>query len=90
MNKEELLALGLSEEMVGKVLEKYDHMIPKTRLDEVITERNDLREQITKRDEQLKELSKQVKDVKIDFIKPFFLTLQSFVLRLSRLLVLLF
>lgn len=29
MNKEELLGLGLSEEMVGKVLEKYEHMIPK-------------------------------------------------------------
>ena len=40
MNKEELLALGLSEELANKVVDKYGHLVTKTRLDEVIAERD--------------------------------------------------
>lgn len=72
MNKEELLALGLSEEMANKVVDKYGHLVTKTRLDEVIAERDNLKTQISERDKQLKELEKSVgdnKDLKEKFEK---------------------
>lgn len=72
MNKEELLALGLSEETANKVVDKYGHLVTKTRLDEVIAERDTLKTQISERDKQLKELEKSVgdnKDLKEKFEK---------------------
>lgn len=62
MNKEELLALGLSEEQSDKVYEKYKNMIPYSRFKEAIDEKNELKTQLSSRDEQLKELAKISKD----------------------------
>lgn len=62
MNKEQLLELGLSDEIAEKVLSGFGHMVPKTRLDEVITEKNELKSQLNDRDTQLKELAKSNKD----------------------------
>nr|WP_293993770.1 phage scaffolding protein [uncultured Fusobacterium sp.] len=62
MKKEELLELGLSEELANKVVEKYGHLVTKTRLDEVIAERDSYKTQLTDRDKQLKELEKSVGD----------------------------
>lgn len=62
MNKEELLALGLSEEQVSEVIDGFGHMIPKSRFDEVNNEKNELKKQLSERDEQLKELAKSNKD----------------------------
>ena len=64
MNKEELLALGLSEELANKVVDKYGHLVTKTRLDEVIAERDTLKTQVSERDKQLKELEKAAGDNK--------------------------
>lgn len=64
MNKEELLALGLSEELANKVVDKYGHLVTKTRLDEVIAERDTLKTQVADRDKQLKELEKAAGDNK--------------------------
>ncbi|MEK3935937.1 phage scaffolding protein [Sporosarcina sp. FSL W7-1349] len=58
MNKEQLIALGLSEEQADKVVAGFGQMIPKSRLDEKIQEVKDLNEQITDRDKQLEELKK--------------------------------
>lgn len=64
--KDKLLQLGLTEEQVGKVLgltkqaisdEIKDKFIPKTRLDEVINEKNHLQETLDKREATLQELS---------------------------------
>ena len=64
MNKEELLALGLSEELANKVVDKYGHLVTKTRLDEVIAQRDTLKTQVSERDKQLKELEKAAGDNK--------------------------
>lgn len=56
MKKEDLIALGLTEEQADKVIEGYGQMIPKSRLDDKITEVNDLKQQISDRDTQLKDL----------------------------------
>lgn len=58
MNKEQLIALGLTDEQADKVIEGYGQMIPKSRLDAKIQEVNDLKEQLTDRDTQLEELKK--------------------------------
>ena len=64
MNKEELLKLGLSEENADKILGKYGHLIPKSRLDEVIEERNKLRDEIQGlKSEDVEALKKQVKEL---------------------------
>jgi len=57
MNKDKLLELGLTEEQTNKVLELNKNFIPKYRYDEVASERDDLKDQIKDRDEQLKNLS---------------------------------
>lgn len=62
MNKEELLALGLTEEQSDKVYEKYGNMIPYSRFKEAIDEKNELKSQLSARDEQLTELAKISKD----------------------------
>lgn len=64
MKKEDLLALGLSEELANKVADKYGHLVTKTRLDEVIAERDTLKTQVSERDKQLKELEKAAGDNK--------------------------
>lgn len=56
MNKEQLVALGLSEEQADKVVEGFGKMIPKSRLDEKIAEVNDYKQQLADRDTQLTEL----------------------------------
>lgn len=56
MNKEQLVALGLSEEQAEKVVEGFGKMIPKSRLDEKIAEVNDYKQQLADRDTQLTEL----------------------------------
>jgi len=66
MKKEDLIAMGLTEEQANKVLEAYTEslkgFIPKARFDEVNDARKELEKQLEKRDKQLKDLAKQVKD----------------------------
>lgn len=56
MKKEDLIALGLTDEQADKVVEGYGKMIPKSRLDDKIAEVNDYKEQLAERDTQLAEL----------------------------------
>lgn len=58
MNKEQLIAWGLTEEQADKVIEGYGQMVPKSRLDDKIAEVNDYKQQIADRDTQLEELKK--------------------------------
>lgn len=58
MNKEELLALGLTEDIADKVLEKYGKFVPYDRFKEAIDEKNEIKNQLSQRDEQLEELKK--------------------------------
>lgn len=59
MTKEELLALGVEEETATKIIEEQSkNFIPKYRYNEVAKERDNLKEQVTDRDKQLTELSK--------------------------------
>lgn len=62
MKKEDLIALGLTEEQVDKVIAGYGPMIPKARFDEVNDAKKQLENQIGERDTQLNDLKKQVKD----------------------------
>lgn len=66
MTKEELVKLGLTEEQAAAVLkahtEELKGYVPKTRLDEVIEERNGLRDQVAERDKQIKELGESAGD----------------------------
>lgn len=59
MNKEQLLALGLTEEQADKVIEGFGQMIPKSRFDEINEAKKQLEQQIKDRDNQLKELQKK-------------------------------
>lgn len=56
MSKEQLIALGLTEEQADKVIEGYGQMVPKNRLDEKIEEVKELKTQISNRDTQLTDL----------------------------------
>jgi len=56
VKKEDLIALGLSEEQADKVIEGYGQMVPKSRLDDKIAEVNDYKKQLADRDTQLKDL----------------------------------
>ena len=58
MTKEELMALGLSEELAQKVIDKYTNMIPKHRFDEVNNTVKTLQEQIQQSETKLEELKK--------------------------------
>lgn len=58
MNKEQLMAIGLTEEQADKVVAGFGQMIPKSRLDEKIKEVKDLEKQIGDRDRQLEDLKK--------------------------------
>lgn len=58
MNKDELIKLGLTEEQAMKLIEKYGNMIPQSRFNEVVEEKNKLKADLTERDKQLSELQK--------------------------------
>ena len=58
MTKEELIALGLSEEQAGKVLEGYKGYVPKTRFDEVNAAKKAAEDTVKERDKQLEDLKK--------------------------------
>lgn len=58
MNKEELIALGLTAEQADKVVTGYGNTIPKSRFDEVNTAKKQLEKDIASRDQQLEELKK--------------------------------
>ena len=63
MNKEELLALGLTEEQVKKVLESLDgNIVAKTKLNEVSEENKALKKSVSDRDKQLEDLKKSSGD----------------------------
>lgn len=59
MNKEQLIALGLTEEQADKVVAGFGQMVPKSRLDDKINEAKDLKDQITQRDKDLIDLKKK-------------------------------
>ena len=58
MTKEELIALGLSEEQAGKVLEGYKGYVPKSRFDEVNNAKKAAEDTVKERDKQLEDLKK--------------------------------
>lgn len=62
MTKEELIALGLTEEQAKKVLEAVKEYVPKTQLAEVEQERDNLKATIAERDTQLETLKKSSGD----------------------------
>lgn len=56
MTKEQLMAMGLSEEQAQQILDGFGTMIPKSRLDDKIKELKDAQKMIEERDQQLEEL----------------------------------
>lgn len=66
MKREELAALGLTDDQATAVINAYSEAlkgyVPKTRLDEVIEERNGLRDQVAERDKQIKTLGESAGD----------------------------
>lgn len=63
MTKEQLVAMGLSEELVNKVLEGYKGYVPKARFDEVNDAKKKAEDTIKERDGQLEALKKSGGDV---------------------------
>lgn len=62
MTKEELIALGLTEEQAGKVLDGYKGYVPKSRFDEVNNAKKAAEDTIRERDKQLEDLKKNSGD----------------------------
>lgn len=64
MNREELKAMGLSDEQIDKVMAAHGKVVNTTKeqLDSVTTERDNLKTQLSDRDNQLSELGNKVKD----------------------------
>lgn len=58
MTKEELIALGLSEEQATKIIDGFGTMIPKSRFDAVNDAKKQLDKDVADRDEQLEVLKK--------------------------------
>ncbi|WP_336822949.1 phage scaffolding protein [Sporosarcina sp. USHLN248] len=58
MTKEQLMALGLTEEQATKVVEGFGTMIPKSRFDEVNDAKKQLESDLAARDTQLEDLKK--------------------------------
>ncbi|MEK4701985.1 phage scaffolding protein [Solibacillus sp. FSL R7-0668] len=56
MTKEQLMALGLTEEQAQQILDGFGQMVPKSRLDEKIKELKTANETIAERDTQIKDL----------------------------------
>lgn len=75
MTKETLIALGLTEEQAGKVLDSYKGYVPKSRFDEVNNAKKTAEETIRARDKQLEELKKKSGDA--DALKAEIEKLQS-------------
>lgn len=67
MKKSELLKLGLSEEQADSIIdlvtEERKEFVPRTRLNEVIAERDEARESVKERDAQLEDLKKSTKTI---------------------------
>lgn len=61
MKKEELIAMGLSEEQADAVVGKYGTMIPKERFDEVNKAKKTLEDQVKNHETQLKDLQDKAK-----------------------------
>jgi len=61
MKKEDLIAMGLSEEQADAVVGKYGTMIPQERFDEVNTAKKTLEEQVKNHETQLKGLQDKAK-----------------------------
>lgn len=61
MKKEDLIAMGLSEEHADAVVGKYGTMIPKERFDEVNKAKKTLEEQVKTHETQLKDLQDKAK-----------------------------
>ena len=59
MNKEELIKLGLIGEQEIKLIEQYGNMIPQSRFNELVEEKNKLKTDLTERDKQLFELEEK-------------------------------
>lgn len=66
MNREFLKELGLEDETIEKVMVEHGKTVNKAKsdLDQVTTERDNLKETLSERDTQLEDLSKQAKDSK--------------------------
>jgi hypothetical protein len=63
MNKEQLLAMGLTEEQANKVMESLDgNFVTKTRFNALSAELNQAKETLKERDEQLETLRKSTED----------------------------
>lgn len=60
MNKEQLLALGLNDEQVAKVLEGFKGFVPPTRFNEVNEAKKNAEALLAERDTQLAELKKGI------------------------------
>ena len=67
MKKEDLIALGLTEEQAEKVLnansEQLKDFVPYSRFKELIDDKNELKKQISERDKQLETLKNSTGDV---------------------------
>lgn len=61
MKKEDLIAMGLSEEQADAVVSKYGTMIPKERFDEVNKAKKTLEDQVKNHETQLKDLQDKAK-----------------------------
>lgn len=62
MKKEELVELGLTEELATKVVEKYGEMIPKARFDEINDRMKTAESNVKERDKQIETLKKSATD----------------------------
>lgn len=63
MNKEELIAMGLTEEQAKKVMDSLDgNFVPKSRFNEVNEENKTLKKSVSDRDKQLENLKKSSGD----------------------------
>lgn len=62
MKKEDLIAMGLSEEIADKIIKEYGNMVPQAIINEITAEVHELKTQLSERDKQLKELAKTNKD----------------------------
>lgn len=61
MKKEDLVAMGLTEEQADALIGKYGNMVPLERFNQVNEAKKELEGQLTERDEQLKSLQKDAK-----------------------------
>ena len=60
MKKEDLIAMGFTEEQADALISKYGTMIPKERFDEVNNAKKNLETQVSNYETQLNELKEKV------------------------------